>query len=437
MNDPILLARLDALEENLKYVNPISGSNPQVRWRSDYGLEVTRDEEVWNYLATGISRKVVHLFGVVADIRRELAAAVDTAGLASAWGRYSRVYEESQEIFGECLELLGGLTFREKVEEKLFTPIFGYADALIRDYARRTTRGKSLAVPASREALKRTLGRIIRLRYPEWTVWSLPLTAHEYGHVLEDRPADLLALVPEWVAGCEREEAQRRPNQDTEAVRAAATRRAMAHLQVYWADAFATYVSGPAYPWAYLFLRFNPGALPGPEELPCEEGRLRVILAILARLDRMVTGMHRPYEAILQDLEQKAREILERAPPAHLLEAGEKAVLDAIADALWGKLTDEFPFARYPDAGWRTAEGWETLWRTQLESAPTTPKLGGEDVVGLAALSDALNAAWLCRISLPNRTGQIAEAAEQLCGTLLEREQAASRNAISSRPQRG
>jgi hypothetical protein len=435
MQDPILLARLAALEQHLEYVNPVRENSTEVRWRSDLGLAVAPDEGVWYYLADGISRKVEQQLGAIRRIRARLGQAKDAAALAEEWANYSRIYDESQEVFHECLELLGGLTFREKVEAQLSTPIFRHADALIRDYAKHTSKGKSLAVPAAREALKRTLGRMIRLRYPEWTVWSLPLMAHEYGHVLEDRPEDLLTLArahaPEWVARFEAEEAARRPGQKPEEVVGAAERRATAHLQVYWADAFATYVSGPAYPWAFLFLRFNPAAGAAAGDLPGVVGRLLVSLEVLRRLSSMGTGLAKPYEDIIRDIEEKRRQIL----PAHLLDDEERAVLVALTEALTRKLREEFRFAFYPLTGWGIAQEWEEKWRTQLEHTSAPPTLAEKDVSGLGTLRDVLNAAWLCRMSVSDKADQIARAAQGLCDLILNRAPAESRNLFSSRPQ--
>ena len=78
---------------------------------------------------------------------------------------------------------------------------------------------------------------IIRLGFPEWSFWSLPLVAHELGHV---------------VVGEKLEDFLKKQAQD---------KRERGYLEEYLADAFATEIMGPAYVCAAVLLRLNPSDL--------------------------------------------------------------------------------------------------------------------------------------------------------------------------------
>jgi hypothetical protein len=103
---------------------------------------------------------------------------------AKIWAEYERLaYQDGEPLFGEYVDLLGGLALRNT---GIDSGICAMADALIRRLhyvGGRERLYHSVAVPARRGAPERTMARIIRLGFPEWTVWAVPLAAHEYGHV--------------------------------------------------------------------------------------------------------------------------------------------------------------------------------------------------------------------------------------------------------------
>jgi hypothetical protein len=405
--DPILEARLDALAKNLGDVNPVSGKG--VVWREQYRLEALPDDEVvWNYLATGIRQQVLRSINAVQKVRDELAKDPDEAKLAELWAAYSRLSAESQDIFQECLELLGGLTLRERVQPER-SYIYHFADELIGEFARKTSKNRSFVIPAVREALRLTLGRIIRMRYPEWSIWSLPLTAHEYGHVLEVRPRDLLDAVeldrPGWEAAY--------------GAAAGAVRQGWVETQVrtLWADAFAVYAMGPAYVSAVLFLRFNPAGDPGADGPPRDETRLRVLTGILTRMDPAQAFEGPAYGTLPARLQGWAAQVLQRSPPPQPLSAAELDLVDALTGALWNRLHEDFFLARYSDTGWITAKKWVGQLREQLDGGQPL-ELQAEST---GTLRDALNAGWAARLEHPAHTDGIARAIRNLCDAILNR----------------
>ena len=81
-------------------------------------------------------------------------------------------------VFQEALELLGGLALRHVGLE---AEIWQVADHIINECSKAALQNPALTVPTSQEVHSQTIGRIIRLRYPETTIWSVPFTAYEFG----------------------------------------------------------------------------------------------------------------------------------------------------------------------------------------------------------------------------------------------------------------
>ena len=81
--------------------------------------------------------------------------------------------------------------------------------------------------------------QLIRLGFPEWSIWSLPLVAREFGHVFT----------------------RKRERIDTDVTQAIKSKvGSEEELRSWAADVFATSVAGSAYPWAAIVLRADPGA---------------------------------------------------------------------------------------------------------------------------------------------------------------------------------
>ena len=402
--DPVLAARLQALEDQLKIVEP---PNPPSGWIALLGLDAAdvpaEDDQVWIDVADGIREHVMDLQDQVDALRARLAQADTEDALALAWVDYRRVHENSQDLFRESLEFLGGLVFRQKA---LPRAIYAVADALVRELAK-TGKKHSLTVPTSHEAVKRTFGRIIRLRYPEWTLWTLPLTAHAYGHVMVEEPpapgqqpvallADGQQLMAVEVAGGDD--------------------RVERFLHEYYTDAFATFTMGPAYACAALLLRFNPA---------CDERgaasqlvRGEVILQTLKKMGRG-PGLMNPYTAVIDQLEQRWALILQRTRPAGLLTDAERQQISGQVDRFYDRIDRRFVYSFYSPNNLRRAFQWAEEWSGQIEESNL--KLRLPDIPIESSLRDVLNAAWLSRLEHPEQCDRIAEIAHELCDTMLDR----------------
>jgi hypothetical protein len=122
------------------------------------------------------------------------AAAAGAAGdddqalteLREAWRRYEdEVLKTTKPLFEEYVDLLGGLALRALGFDLGVAQSADTLLIILED--RMELPNSSVAVPAHTQALRMTVARIIRLGFPGWTMWDLPLAAHEFGHVVADR----------------------------------------------------------------------------------------------------------------------------------------------------------------------------------------------------------------------------------------------------------
>src|SRR5271157_2663315 len=168
---------------------------------------------------------------------------------ASVWDNQQRI----RNVFSEYVDLLGGLALRSGGFGR---NVFELADELIETLAVGSkVYWRSLTIPASAEKTEKTLAYMIRLGFPEWTIWALPLAAYGLGYVVIESRPDLhqnVGSIPGDPFGRD-------------------------HVSSLLADVFATYTLGPAYVCANLLLRLNPfGAA-----LVADRLRAAVLLATL------------------------------------------------------------------------------------------------------------------------------------------------------------
>lgn len=409
MADLILIARLDALEQNLRRAE---GGRPSW-WDS---VQVELPSIVREGLNKAITNQAREHLKALRDIRTRLKEAGgqenEALVLKEAWRDYAEIYDQCQKFFGECLEVIGGLAFRGSgLEERLYQ----VADELVRNCASESTNlVESVApiVPALPETLIKTMARIIGLRFPEWTIWTLPFTAHELGHVVICEDDYLRGFIKQWVGEWANEGAER---------------QAENHLLEFSADAFATYTMGPAYACAVILLRFNPLAAGlDQDESPGDARRAHVVFTMLERMNGEA-GVADPYGGVVESLREYWGAILKGAGQPDKLEDPEAERLKKLVDGIWDQFGEWlYPTAKYPaggDSGWLVAEKWYRTWLGQLKEGHP---LDIEDVSGRNALRDVLNAAWLCRLEYldqPQETANIekfAEAAQKLCEAIIE-----------------
>jgi hypothetical protein len=312
---------------------------------------------------------------VIGQIEQKLDQAPgDPEASASAWAEYLKILPKAQEVFAEYVDLLAGLALRDSGYDRGICRI---ADELVHTFGRHgDIRWNSLTIPARRDALDMTMARIIRMGFPEWTLWALPLVAYGFGSVLVGNVrefTDFTEQVPE-------------PGR--------------AQVRVLLADAFATYVMGPAYACALMFLRLDPIAPEEPDERGLTQLRANIVLTVLERMSNEAED--RPYEVVLDRLRKQweAATAQTRADPPPEPPVDVPELLKVVADVVWSR---ELPAQRWP----RIDEWSQAMTRRQ----PLEP--GSVDAFD-DSLSHVLNAAWLARLGVHDGAGavELAELAE-------------------------
>lgn len=463
MSDPILAARIDALIRNLACAE--KSQDWLVEWlrsQSNNAVGIVWPQDV----GKDLSRVLVGTIGIQAgqhiDDLRESQAEQERAeqegpeaskeALKRSWRRYYEIYDESRKTFGEYLEFIGGLAIRsmgfdEAIRSTGFDErVCQVADELVRSCSKEVSLQpwQSLTIPSLQESLTRTLARIIRLSFPEWTIWMLPFTAHEYGYVvIEDSLAQERNVIKTFVTSeielLKQRDGGYQAAKDEEEKKTAEA-RIKNHLLVLLADAFATYTMGPAYAHAAISLRFNPShAHRESSTHPSEVRRACMVLKMLEEMDKAEGG--NTFRSALDKLNPDWKAMLDRAGSSELSQS-EVELIEEQVQRIWRAYgRGLLPMARYPkkrgEAGWLVAQDWETVWSKRLShggmmrlsesihvlepgmrAPPNTIVVTGEN-----NLRDALNAAWLCRINSAKHPGdidEIARGAQSLCESIIK-----------------
>lgn len=441
--DLILKARQEALERNLIQVEEITkwlqsccirpstmqhGGMPSPGvWRKDLWDEMDRT------IGKRARRLRMHLKDQLESVSKKGTAPQD---LDEAWGIYTDIHKQSEEVFDECLEFIGGLAFRDKGFDRRICQV---ADELIRACAiDSNVPWESLTILTHQERLGQTLARIIRLRFPEWTIWTLPFTAHEFAYVvIKSSTLDELIgrHMKQFCEQCDELKLiladQQKSDEDKKLAKRSFEGRAERYLQRLVADIFATYTMGPAYACAALLLRLTPYAPDAPEdsEHPTDIQRADVILSTLRVMNERAE-QPKPYTDIINLLKEEWNSVASRvaargtAPPA---DAWPGCLINV--DELIRETLREFSFelrasALYPpkgEDGWLTSQAWYTRLREYLSPARTGPLSSYIRITPASKLRDALNAAWLYRMfENPPSLTDITEAALELCTLIIE-----------------
>src|SRR5262249_17490272 len=323
------------------------------------------------------------------------------ASLATAWKECAELYDQSRDVCREFLEILGGLTIRQKALDQ---GICQMADELIRSSAKDTESWNSMTIPAPQEALGKTLARLVGLRFPEWSIWTLPVAAHEFGHVVVGDSAELNKFADKQTetdlkADSALQEAL--PAEPDDAARERHLRgpqkRVRSKVNELLADAFATYTMGPAYAFSVVLLRFNPStALDSDGGQPSEAERALVIFEMLRRMDASV-GEPPPFKDLIEKLETEWSAMLRRAAATGT--EPDRSRVKELVDGIWKTFSIALlPGAQYSAReereGWLTSRSWWSKWQ---QSWHDRGEFVNPEITDTSKLRDVLNAAWLYR----------------------------------------
>jgi len=311
-----------------------------------------------------------------------------------AWRAYRVTLRgKSEDLFSEYVEFLGGLALRDTglgglpltpadASDSDFDPdVYHMVDELIKQiyYIGGTDLWHSMAIPARRDAAARTLARMIRLGFPEWTVWAVPLGAFEFGRVVVDVNSIVQSYGHKY-GGAGR------------------------GLAVALADAFATFSMGPSYAFANILMRLEPG--PGApdgndEDQPrgWDEDRTRSPISDAERAYVLFETLRfmdadNVYTPVVGELERLWHAALRQVGANEALADDTQERLSNWTTHMWDFLTTKAPGVMYRPARFKAAATWEILTDLakpdNLESWQLKPE--EEDV------RDILNAAWIQRL---------------------------------------
>ena len=331
--------------------------------------------------------------------------------LETLWEQLAAIRIDAAEVYSESLALLQGALARDA---ELDGGLCDAADSLLAElsaqsrvpWARMTILGDEEFIPR--------LGQVVRLRFPELSVWALPTAAHEFGHVVarELRTGDGVTVQYRYPL--------------TDLIEAAGVTARLKHE--LFADFFGVFAMGPAFACTSILLHFGPRPPDtagerlacGTATHPSPAERAYAILAALRRLNDEAADASKPYHFAI--------ETLERAWTGSLEAAGQPARLtDHVRDDLDSWVSKFFAKAnRYLD---RTRfQGWPRL--AQLAPALISDEPPAEVAAAGWTINQVVNAAWSERLEHwpdgPAMRGRLGERALELCRAIATNRPAAT-----------
>jgi len=322
--------------------------------------------------------------------------------IEAAWKQYAEIMTEQTRLFSfsDYVEFLGGLALRDAGLDEGICQI---ADELVQSCsAIGKTNWNALTIPANNEAV--TLARSIRMGFPEWTLWAVPLTAHELGHVLITGGRNRLEsgdTKTQWERYIFNQVSGRNKK----------VQRDRQHLLIYLADAFATYAMGPAYACSAILLRFNPlSAYTDGDKYPADAKRAYVILNMLRRMlanDKQDTP---PYDKTVDRLEAGWNSALARINSPASLSQAQKDHLESFNSYMLSQLSKGKGLYR----GRRLKRTRAALDSLLANQSPSEILKGDEEG------RDVLNAAWECRTENKYDLAKLQASAQRLWDLIIE-----------------
>lgn len=283
---------------------------------------------------------------------------------------------EAEPIFAEYVEFLGGVALRDTGFDEGISKV---ADELLRTYTLGGGPTNILAMPTHQQALTKTLARIIRVTFPNWTIWALPATAFEFWRVVASQ--NIGKTLDDALENLPTEERTKIAPEDMECL----------------GDAYATYTMGPAYAFFAVTILLDPLS----EQ---HHRRTRTILHMLECMDSRESPLNPPYKGVrIQLLEawNAARVQMQQAPLNMTPDNGEiddtgNSVLEGgagvriLVRVFWKTLRS------VTSAGF-VVDVWNEIqkWVPDLIAG----KVENIQIATGAELRHVLNAGWLARIS--------------------------------------
>jgi hypothetical protein len=305
-----------------------------------------------------------------------------------------QLYKQSQgggmqTLRREALDFLGGALMRR---EGLDQGVCDMAEMLLHDYAGMTgVNWASRVIPGDNPLFSQAMD-LVHLEFPG-DIWSLPLMAHEFGHITALATPAFQDLLIEEVAAAARRHPEANSWDETQT--RSYIEQCRSHLHEFFADAFAVYCQGPAFAKAAILLNFNPIESYVPRGgHPTYAERVEVILKVLAEMNEQEkwdiydSG---PYQDVMRWLADRWFLAVDAMGiPNDQEHQVQTLQAKNLAGKLFNLLERYYGFAKYQADQWRWAEGMAKKLLT-----------GEADLAG-RSWRDILNIAWACRIRHPD-----------------------------------
>lgn len=294
--------------------------------------------------------------------------------LKDCWVDFRKIRQACVPLFEESLALVEGALVRGA---KLDNGLCQIADALLDELSTKADVAWGRFTILAEGEFFGEMAQIIRLRFPEVSIWNLPIAAHEFGHFVGP---ELKQPGPFGTF--------RYPFQEELKISAQESPQSWSFLHEYFADLFATYTLGPAFACTCILLRFDP--MTAFQDTGKHPGYAKRFYMIRKTLEKMNIGS---YLGIVNYLDNVWQQSLKAAEIGELLQPEMTQSLDGLLEKLYDLVTTELAPIQYKDLprAYR-------LSRLLLEEREATDIVEPEHT-----LVDALNAAWICRIEVEDK----------------------------------
>lgn len=353
----------------------------------------------------------------------------DITGLSNQgvdnWEIYNNAYSKSHKLFNQWVELIGGMAIRK---ENLDDKICAIADDIIHLCKVSTSKDWSgLVIPSDKSEIKHSLIRIIRLRFKDWTIWTLPLNAHEYGHIWLNGPHETNTALPKFIEDMTIElnnlDTRFKPllvNTNKSIPEKEIVEKAKNYLLELMADTFATYLMGPSYACSAIMLHLNPNISKHGSSSPSGPERASIILGTLEKMNNV--DLIKPYEDLHQKLKEGWDIALQFANPHNNVTIPD--YLPLLGDSIYSFYDDVLglKYNKYPKSSdsLKTVQSLIYDWKIDLKNQKSKLSTNAENM----QIIDVLNAGWMCRIDYPSINDsdvkKIEIATKEMCSNILK-----------------
>ena len=361
----LLLAKIDALVQQLNWAeSSLQNAKVEPRFRdaASVGFAVLLDQR---------RKELSHLQKSIAQ----------TGCYAGSWQQLRIVSDSCREFFKESLEFLGGAMLRNLHTKNDICKI---ADALLERLSKKTEiEWKRVTLLAESHFFTESTG-LIRLPFPDYGIWNLPISVHELGHFIGPRISDRKGGFPfqTRLAAIERKYEEEQGSEEEMA-------QEISHLREFFSDLFAVYALGPAYACSCILLNWDPQddtACQDSETHPSHAKRVHFILRALTEMSKATDGD--PYHNFANNLGNLWQRNLTSAGRITCLDQKNIPLLNYLLLELYSIVDQFIPTLRY--AGWNRAVELSGEFPLKSKMAKVLARK--------YEIPDVLNAVWLWRL---------------------------------------